>query len=643
MAAVPADDLPANAVPVDDLPSKERSFAAEIGRQVGLTVRAGVEGITALPNMIGDALGLKSSEAVSGLLNRIGIPVAENPTERVVQDVTKGMAGAVPFVGAGNVMQGAARPITRAIGGVLNVAPTAQIVGGGMGGGGAGIAREMGASPPVQQAVGMAAGALPFVAPAGIAGATRAALRGGEANIAPSQERIARFREAGVEPTPAQAFQTHTGEGLESYLSRSPGGHGAMRDAATQQAEQLSKRADEVASILSGKTSPMIAGRAVEEGITGEGGFLDSFKETSSGLYNRLDQFIPANKPVTVANVDSTLSKLTRPTKGAEETSKLLMNAKVIQVKEALRTDLGGKPGKVMQILGEDGNPIHTFEIGGTPATDSIPFGALKELRSRIGEMLGDPTLTSEIPRRQLKSLYASLSADLQQAVKATGSKEAEAVFNRANAYTRAGHKRIDDVLQPVLDKKAPENIFNAALSGSKDGDTVIHGIMQSIPESSKKVLAATILRKLGRATPTNQNAEGGAFSAGTFLANWNRLSPEAKRSLFSRFGKDYVENVNKIAKTADDIVSSGSAFANPNGVAPALTLQHTVGGAILSVLLGHPELAAGIAAENVISTQLAKKMTNPKFVDWLAKNTDKPISTLPMELNILSQTSKEE
>lgn len=624
-------------------PAEPRSFGAEIGRQVGLTARAAVEGMSALPNMIGDALGLKSTEAVSGLLTRIGIPVPENGTERVAQDAAKGMAGAVPFVAGGNLMAGAARPLTQAMGKVLGASPLAQVAGGGMGGGAAGAAREAGAGPGVQTAVGFAAGALPFMAPAGAAGAIRAGLRGPESNIAPAVERIERFRETGVEPTPSQAFQTHTGQATESYLSRSPGGHGQMRDNALKQAEDLGKRTDEVASILAGKTSPMIAGRAVEEGITGEGGFLDHFKDTSKALYDRLDQYLPAEKPVKVDNLTRTLDRLTTPTKGAEEVSKLLMNSKVVEVRQALKTDLGGVPGKTLSILGADGKPISTIQIGGKAPSDAIPFAAMKELRSRVGEMLGDPTLTSEIPRRQLKALYASLSADMKSAVEATGSKDAVSTFNRANQYTRAGHARIDNVLQPVLDKKAPENIFSAALSGSKDGDTTIHSIMNSLPDSSQKVLAATVLRKLGRATPSSQSAEGDAFSAATFLTNWNRISPEAKRSLFSRFGPKYVENVNKIAKTAEDIVGSGKVYANPSGTAPALTLQHTVGGAVLALLMGHPAIAAGLAGENAISLAVAKRMTDPKFVDWLAKGTDAPISSLALQLNLLSQKQEQE
>src|SRR5690349_16776215 len=48
-----------------DLPvNRQRDLGSDLVRQVGLTARAGVEGVTALPNMVGDALGLRSTEAV---------------------------------------------------------------------------------------------------------------------------------------------------------------------------------------------------------------------------------------------------------------------------------------------------------------------------------------------------------------------------------------------------------------------------------------------------------------------------------------------------------------------------------------------------------------------------------------------------
>lgn len=596
--------------------SKLEKIGKEIARQFGLTARYAVEGIAALPNMIGDVLGLKSSETISGALTKAGLPEPKDATERVVGDVSRGMAGAVPFVAGGNALAGTTRPIARQIGKFLSTAPGTQVVAGGAGAGSAGVAREEGAGPVGQTLAGLAGG---LVAPVGVTGgaaAVRGALRGGEASRAAGAARIGQFEEAGTTPSVAQAFQTHTGQGTEAFLARDPGGHGVMIDFAERQAAQMGKKVDDVAGILSGKTSPMIAGRAIEEGVTGPGGFLDKFKATSKVLYDKLDSYVPGDSQVKVTNTQDTLNRLTSPAKGAEATSRLLINPKVQQIAEAMKAD--------------------------TKGSGTLPYSALKELRSKVGEMLSDSELISDAPRRQLKQLYASLSADMRSAVSSTGNKDAMNAFERANAYTRAGHKRIDDLLQPILDKTSPEKMFQSALSGTKEGDTMVRGVMQSLPEKQQKVLAATILRKLGKAVPSKQGAEGDVFSVDTYLTNWSAMSPEAKRSLFSRFGPKFIDDLNKIAKTAEDIREGGRVYANPSGTAPALTLQHTVGGAVLLVLTGHPATAAAVGTEMAMANGSARLMTNPRFVKWLAKSTELPTSALPVALNTLAQEASQ-
>lgn len=81
-----------------------RSPMEMVGRQVGLTARAGIEGLASFPLAITDApvqvkrsLGLpsgqKASEVLHEGLTKLGLPEAETGTERVVQDITSGMSG----------------------------------------------------------------------------------------------------------------------------------------------------------------------------------------------------------------------------------------------------------------------------------------------------------------------------------------------------------------------------------------------------------------------------------------------------------------------------------------------------------------------------------------------------------------------
>lgn len=159
-----------------------RSTGAELARQAGLTARAGVTGITALPAMLGDALNagynhliadpvnalyakavgpnLTStvtgqqptllphlqpvSQAVQGIENAVGLPQPGNATERVVQDAASAMAGVAPSVAAGRLLMGVAAPTAQAVGAGLQAMPGMQLAGAAGSGLGSGTARELG-------------------------------------------------------------------------------------------------------------------------------------------------------------------------------------------------------------------------------------------------------------------------------------------------------------------------------------------------------------------------------------------------------------------------------------------------------------------------------------------------------------------
>jgi hypothetical protein len=146
------------------------SAAGQLMRQLGLTARAGITGVTSLPAMAGDALnaGVNKvlgthlapvSASIQNLENSIGLPKPQNGTERVVQDAASAMAGVVPSVGVGKVLAGAASPVSQAIGQALQTTPGAQITGSAGAGAGSGTARELGLGPGYQIGAALLGGA----------------------------------------------------------------------------------------------------------------------------------------------------------------------------------------------------------------------------------------------------------------------------------------------------------------------------------------------------------------------------------------------------------------------------------------------------------------------------------------------------
>jgi molecular chaperone GrpE (heat shock protein) len=140
------------------------SKVKQIGRQVGLTARYGIEGLTAIPNMVGDAFGLDSTRTVSDWLTKLGLPQPEGAQERVVGDVTRAMAGAGGSMKLGASMAKSAGPVVSRVGEMLSSVPGSQVISAGAAGGGAGATREAGGGPWAQTAAGLAAGVVAPIA-----------------------------------------------------------------------------------------------------------------------------------------------------------------------------------------------------------------------------------------------------------------------------------------------------------------------------------------------------------------------------------------------------------------------------------------------------------------------------------------------
>lgn len=607
---------------VDEL----KAGAADLGRAAIMTGRNVVHGALSLPAMVNDATLVPainaaskaigsdyreapSSQQLDSYMNALGVPnpQPENATERVVSAVDRGVAGAGGFIGAGKSLIGSARPLIAGLGESMTANAGNQIASTAAGAASAEVAHEAGAGPALQTAAALLGGAVPSakqLAQVGVQGA----FRGGEVGRQRVAQNIADFEASGTMPTVAQATQNARMQGAESLLSKTPGAAGYMRGAAERQADQVSQGMESIASRLSPATDPAKAGRVIERGISGAGGFMDRFKEESRQLYSKLDQVFPPNTPIFANNTETMLSRMTTPASRMQATSGQFIDNKLANIRAALGDDL-------------DWNAI--MGRGRT-----VPYQGMKELRTRIGEKLADMGFgigDSSIARSDLKRLYTALSQDMKEAVSTIP--EAKSAFNRANAYHVAGMSRID-ALSRVIDKNGgPEAIFNAATSGTKDGATTLRTVMQSLKPDEQKVLASTIVRRLGKATPGQQNAEGDQFSMSTFLTNWNKLSPQAKSNLFGRFGRGFSDDMDAVARMAANVRAGSKVFANPSGTATAGLQLGTAGAFIMSALTGHPGTAGGIAAGAASANLAARLMTNPAFVRFLKRSIDVPYS----------------
>jgi len=194
------------------------------------------------------------------------------------------------------------------------------------------------------------------------------------------------------------------------------------------------------------------------------------------------------------------------------------------------------------------------------------------------------------------------------------------------------------DRIAHVVDKNGgPEKVFGAAISGTRDGGTTLRAVMQSLPKDGQKAVTAAVIKRMGLANPGAQDATGEAFSAATFLTNWNKVSAEAKRALFDRYGEGFTKQVDQIARVSDNIKQGSKVFANPSGTA-GRAAGLTYGASLVASLFDPSFVSTGsLLAGGVAANGMARVLTNPRAVKWLANATVAPRGAIPGVVNAMA------
>ena len=422
------------------------------------------------------------------------------------------------------------------------------------------------------------------------------------------------FKQAGTMPSVGQTTDNVFLHGLENLASKFPGGAGVMQKFIEGQQRNMGAQA------RTGVPTEA-AGRAIEKGVIGEGGFLERTKAMWNQLDNAVAAKIPKGAAFPPANTVQALDDLTRPVHGAERTTGALVNPKIADMANNLAADLQANKGQV-------------------------PFEAMRALRSKVGSML-DESLVTGIPGGELKKVYGALSKDLEAAANQAG---AGKEFARQNNFYRARMGRIEEVLDRVIGKgKQPEDIFKTFMPTDPDQANKVRAVMRSLSPSERQVVSEAVANRLGRAKPGAQDVEGTVFSSEIFLTNWNKLSAGAKAQLFP--DPPLRANIEKLAKAAGTIRSGKGIYANPSGTAGSFAAYSVYLSPLASVASGSvaPMVAAGTAAGSAYVG--AKMMTNPKIVEWLAKpvNPSRPgeaamhLARLGVIYNSLGDDTKKE
>ncbi|WP_313416056.1 hypothetical protein [Stenotrophomonas sp.] len=680
--------------PLRDAAFSARSVLQGIGSLLGAV---GGDALGALETKVTGRPVASFRDNAATLGDALGLPKAQTSGDRVLGDVGEALTGTALTLGGGGALT-AGRPVASLVptlgeraGAFLTAQPALQVASTLGGSAAASGTREAGGGPVAQAIAGIAGGLAPGVVPrlptsgvvpAVAANATRRALRGGDA--AAVKQTLGDFAEAGVQPSMGQATGNRVLQAAETFLGSVPGSAGVIDRFAQRQAGQFGNRIDEIASSLAPggqAVDPEMAGLAIRQGIAGPGGFKEMSRAESNALYQALDELIPQDTRVDISNVQAALRDLNQAIPGAPSTSRLFQNARLGSIEGGLIDDTQGVQALLTQPgMQEQADAYRAYlqaqarsvemenarrkSLGMTvmepvPTADQIeqnvmatlgnmtdnrlPYEALQKLRSLVGREIDNANFGSDVPRSMWRPVYAALSRDMEEAVKATGNPKAGEALTNANQY----HARYVDQLEnidSIIGPKDGEAAYLAAVSGAKDGPTRIRSIMKALPDEQKKIVSSAFIRRMGRAVGSQQTDENNVFSMNTFLTNYANTSPEARKVLFGSYGPEFERNMQTIAKASSRIREGSKVFANPSGTSSrdALIgqLATTGAGAGTALAMGNAGAAfitlASSLGSSAFANGLAKAMTSPKYVNWLARTSEKPTGEIMSQLQVL-------
>jgi hypothetical protein len=413
---------------------------------------------------------------------------------------------------------------------------------------------------------------------AGVSTATRTAQ--GTVNAASRLERPATEVQAGARAadslgvTPSLGMTSRTGGMVAAGLEKVPFASDVVARDAARAVGEIEGAFKRIVGTVAEPQTPAGAGDTLIASATK---FRDDFKVRSRQMFDRVAENLP---PGTSVQIPNTLQAATEAQRWFANNPRLAETLGVTRWNAILEE----------------------------AANNGMTWQALSEFRSTVGDAIGSikGPLADQADGR-LKSLYGTLTADMEAAARAAGP-DAFRSWKRATNYYRAGAERIERALDQTINAKSPERAFEAfralASEGTSRADiTRMTQIKRSMPPDEWGTVSASIVDRLGRARAGAQNAEGDVFSPSTFLTEWNKLAPQAKGILLPPEARRELEQLARVAERAK-AAGAERNFSNTG------TIQ-----VLLALGIGTLTDAGAVAATLGGTYVSAKAMTSPQFL----------------------------
>lgn len=477
----------------------------ELGRQVGLTGRGAIEGVTGLAGIVIDPVTRLANIALPGtaqiptmqqataqVLDAAGFPQPRDAVERMVNQAIQGVSGAGGMAAAGRVAQKAAAPVTREVGRLLAAQPVAQMAGG-AGAGAAGQAvREAGGTPGGEIAASLLGGV------AGGAAAARAMAPARAPATAPKVQPI--VEEAGRRGVPVMTSdvvppETFIGKAAQRLGERIPiAGTGPLR------AEQQQARIDAVRNVLrdfGADDAANLSDDIMKDLATKRSAEIQKYANSKKEVINRLADKGTVPVPRALTAIDDQIADLTRRrTEGSDE---------AIQRLQQIKTDVQGRD---------------LFQI------EAYRQDELAKI------FMDDPARPMSIAARDagekaMRAIYGPVREDMMDFIKKTGERRDVDKFMVANKRLNetANELKMASLKSVLKSGEQTPEVVNRLLFGQKPSE--IRQLYSGLTPAGRANARASILAQAADKAKFELQDGTKMFSPEKFSAEIKRLQPQ--------------------------------------------------------------------------------------------------------------------
>lgn len=451
----------------------------------------------------------------------------------------------------------------------------------------------------------------------------RGSLRGGVANAAEMRnnleafDRIAAAAQRPIQVNPGQLASGHNQmQVVDAGLARSPGGQPGVMNANASQQVGAAEAVENVARAPArmwrpGRTpNPTVAGDAIRAGATD---FAERFQARARQVEQNFEQRIGNQTRTPVTNTQRALTDLRMRASTDPAIQALIRDPYIHNVNEAVTNASSG-------LVNAAGTQITR---AGAP---TLSFGAMRALRTDVGELLSKASISPVLREGQLKHLYAALTEDLTAAARQAGVGQEWARYNQ---WYAAGSSRIAKTLDKAIKgrEQAPEAIFNAVMNMDR---RQAFQIMRSLGPEERATVAAQALREMGQTTAAGAVSEGAAYSYSTFIRNLTDM--RQRGTLDAIFGQPEFRPIRRLL---NDLETTSEAALRANKVAHdvsgAANLRGQVAIGIVGTAFYSPMTAIGLFALAWPGTAGAGRLLRSRpFLRWLAGTKSVPPQNWP-------------